>query len=788
MRQLVAVNMAMCALLSVPAGSAADWTRQFGSPASDTVNAVAADGTGVYAAGYTFGVLPGQTRVGGIIDAFLLKYDSNGNVQWTRQFGTASDEAAWAVAAGNNVYVIGETHGAFPGQTNSGLADLFLRKYDSAGNLLWTRQYGTAGDDYAGSLILDGSSIYIAGYTTGSLEGPNAGNVDAVLVKFDRNGNLIWARQFGTSGTDYGYTVAVDGTGVYVAGETFGALTGQIAGQGDAFLRKYDGNGNLLWTRQFGSASRDLVSGAATDSGGVYVSGFTEGALPGEVSAGSTDAFVRKYDAGGNVLWTRQFGTAGGDFGGPVAADAAGVYIAGSTSGAFPGQTNLGSSDVFVRKYDVDGELRWTRQFGSSGPDTAEGIAAASRGVYIGGYTGGVLPGQTGAGGLDGFLARLDVPTGLRLMPVTPCRVVDTRAGQGTSGQFGPPSMAANEVRSFPIPDGRCAIPQRARGYSLNVTVVPRGPLGYLTLWPAGNPQPLVSTLNSFHGGVVANAAILPSAANGAISAYVTNSTDLIIDINGYFVADYSPQTLSFYSLFPCRVVDTRGPAGVFGAPGLPGGVSRSFPLSGGVCGLPGWAGAYSLNVTVVPPGPLSYLGIWPTWQLQPFVSTLNSFDGTVVANAAVVQAGMGGAVSVFATNAADLVLDTNGYFGAPGNVGEMGYQPLMPCRVADTRTDVFGAPLHAGETRDFAVAGKCGAPSGASGYVLNVTVVPNGPLAYLTLWPAGAPRPPVSTLNSFPGRVVANAAIIPSGNNGSVSVFVTNETHVILDINGYFQ
>jgi hypothetical protein len=231
MRQLWPIRAVLCALICVPAGSAADWTRQFGSPASDTVNAVAADGTGVYAAGYTFGALPGQTRVGGIIDAFLLKYDANGNIQWTRQFGTASDEAAWAVAASNNsVYVAGETRGAFPGQTNSGLADIYLRKYDSAGNLLWTRQYGTAGDEYASYLALDGAFIYVAGYTTGSVEGLNAGGVDAVLAKFDENGNLVWARQFGTSGTDYGYTVAVDGTGVYVAGETFGALTGQIAG------------------------------------------------------------------------------------------------------------------------------------------------------------------------------------------------------------------------------------------------------------------------------------------------------------------------------------------------------------------------------------------------------------------------------------------------------------------------------------------------------------------------------------------------------------------------------
>ena len=123
----------------------------------------------------------------------------------------------------------------------------------------------------------------------------------------------------------------------------------------------------------------------------------------------------------------------------------------------------------------------------------------------------------------------------LRLVAVSPCRVSDTRAGEGKTGPFGPPTLAALTTRTIPIPAGSCGIPTEARAYSLNITVVPAGPLSYLTVWPAGQPQPLVSTLNSFEGRVRANAAIVPAGAGGAINVFVTNATDLIIDINGYF-------------------------------------------------------------------------------------------------------------------------------------------------------------------------------------------------------------------------------------------------------------
>jgi hypothetical protein len=383
---------------------------------------------------------------------------------------------------------------------------------------------------------------------------------------------------------------------------------------------------------------------------------------------------------------------------------------------------------------------------------------------------------------------------GSRFVPVAPCRVVDTR---NPAGPFGAPTMTAGSTRSFAIPQGACSIPPTAQAYALNVTVVPQGPLSYVTLWPTGQTKPFVSTLNSPGGIAVANAAMVPAGSGGSVSVYVSDQTDVILDINGYFDSTSGPSSSWFYPATPCRVADTRSPTGEFGGPSLFAGQTRSFPIPLSTCASAATptdfsVTAYSLNVTAVPDTDfLGYLTTWPTGSSQPLVSTLNSWTGTVVANAALVPAGSNGSISVFVSDPTDVILDINGYFGQPGRVMGLSFYPVAPCRVADTRNAAgpFGGPeLGAGATRSFAIpASGCNIPSTAAAYSLNVTVVPDGVLYYLAAWPAGSSQPLVSTLNSFDGSIIANAAIVPAGTNGAISIYVTNPTQVILDINGYF-
>jgi hypothetical protein len=251
-----------------------------------------------------------------------------------------------------------------------------------------------------------------------------------------------------------------------------------------------------------------------------------------------------------------------------------------------------------------------------------------------------------------------------------------------------------------------------------------------------------------------------------------------------------APQTgLHFMPVTPCRVADTRNPAGPFGGPELAAGVAREFDIPQSSCGIPANAVAYSLNVTVVPNTILDYLTMWPSGQAQPNVSTLNS-DGRVKANAAITPAGVNGGVTVFATNATQVILDIDGYFLPSNNTLALAYYPVTPCRVEDTRqAGLYGGPyLTAGTTREFPIQlSPCNLPENAQAYALNVTAIPHNILHYLTIWPSGQPQPNVSTLNSPTGAVVANAAIVPAGTDGDVSVFAYDDADLVLDINGYF-
>jgi uncharacterized protein (UPF0548 family) len=137
-------------------------------------------------------------------------------------------------------------------------------------------------------------------------------------------------------------------------------------------VRKYDAAGAEVWTRQFGTAGDDYAYSVSVGSdGSVLVAGYTTGTLPGQSSAGSWDAFVRKYDAAGAEVWTRQLGTAGDDYAYSVSVGSDGsVLVAGFAGGTLPGQSSAGGQDAFVRKYDAAGAEVWTRQFGTANHDT----------------------------------------------------------------------------------------------------------------------------------------------------------------------------------------------------------------------------------------------------------------------------------------------------------------------------------------------------------------------------------------------------------------------------------
>ena len=157
---------------------------------------------------------------------------------------------------------------------------------------------------------------------------------------------------------------------------------------------------------------------------------------------------------------------------------------------------------------------------------------------------------------------------------------------------------------------------------------------------------------------------------------------------------------------------------------------------------------------------------------------------GTITANAAMVPAGNGGSIDVYVTDNAHLVIDINGYFAPPGP-GGLSLYTATPCRVLDTRSS-GSAPAIIGVTDVNISNSSCGIPSVAKAFVLNATVIPTGILGYLSLWPQGQAQPLVSTLNAADGALTSNAALVPT-TNGSIRLYATDSTHVLLDLSGFF-
>jgi len=198
---------------------------------------------------------------------------------------------------GDFTYVLTIHQGTSGAPVTQATSNTITRKIPNQGDTLWTRQFGTNSNELAEGVATDAAgNIIIAGYTSASLEGTNAGGYDAFVHKYGPDGDTLWTRQLGSDSADFAYGAITDPAGnIIITGSTHGSLEGTNAGSYDAFVRKYGPNGDTLWTRQLGTTADDQALDVATDaSGNIIITGYTEGSLEG-TNAGASDAFVRKF-------------------------------------------------------------------------------------------------------------------------------------------------------------------------------------------------------------------------------------------------------------------------------------------------------------------------------------------------------------------------------------------------------------------------------------------------------------------------------------------------------------
>ena len=300
--------------------------------------------------------------------------DESLTLDWTRQLGSDESDTSYGITslAWGDAVVAMVTEGELGGPHRGG-RDVSVARLDRRGSVVWKMQLGgPAGDSPLGISAGPGDAIYVAGFTEGDLAGPNAGSADVWLARIYPDGSVVWQRQFGGELWDRGFDATAFDGGVYVSGYTFGQIGDEPApGGGDAFVARFDSEGNRDWVVQFGTERTDWGQGSAlAPDGGLYVTGFTEGDLGGP-NSGGRDAFVARLAADGRISWVRQFGSSGTDWTQGVDSDSEGnVYVAGLTDGRVGDAEPAGDNDWLLAKYSPDGDRDFVVQEGTAAADS----------------------------------------------------------------------------------------------------------------------------------------------------------------------------------------------------------------------------------------------------------------------------------------------------------------------------------------------------------------------------------------------------------------------------------
>ena len=413
------------------------WAKNFGGDASDYFESVTPVSDGYIAVGFSFeksfgtGDLETITKKGAT-DSIIVKYDANGAVVWKKNFGGNADERFNSVITVSDGFVAVGYAGvtgkddwdSLPARRGQ---QAIIVKFDFNGDAVWKKSFG--GDMLDEFLsVVEVSDGYVAvGCAASSSFGngdwdsvPGKGNSDAIIVKFDKNGGVVWKNNFGGSSDDTFTSVAPVGDGYVAVGWSNAGSFGTgdwdtVPGNGDrdAIIVKFDTNGGVMWKENFGGSDSEQFNAVTPADGGCvavgdsYGGSFGNGDWDGVTGNGSKDAIIVKFDTNGGVVWKENFGGSDKDEFNAVTTVSDGYVVAGN-SGAFGKGDWLdfkgnGNNDVIIVKYGASGGVIWKNNFGGGNSDVSRDIIAVSDGYVIVGYS---MSGSIGSGDWSGTAAK----------------------------------------------------------------------------------------------------------------------------------------------------------------------------------------------------------------------------------------------------------------------------------------------------------------------------------------------------------------------------------------------
>jgi subtilisin family serine protease len=350
---------------------------------------------------------------------------------------------------------------------------------------------------------------------------------------------------------------------------------------------------------------------------------------------------------------------------------------------------------------------------------------------------------------------------GTSFIAIQPARLLDTRVSGGPRSRG---SVTEVHVQ-------QAGVPLDAGSVALNVTATDPTDAGYITVYACGVDRPTASNLNYSPGETIPNAVFVYVGSLGNVCIYTSGSTNVIVDVNGWF-----PYGSGYGGPVPHRLMDTRTDPGA----GIrPGGTVTELRLDNREF-FAASAAAAALNVTVTEATGAGYVTVYPCDHDRPTASNLNFVPGQTVANAVIAQIGAARTVCLYVSAGTHLIVDQIGWFLPRPSFG-----PLVPARLLDTRSS--GGPRGVGSVTEVQVTGRGGVPADAASVALNVTVTEPAGAGYVTVYPCGTTPPTASNLNFTPGETIPNAVLAKVGAGGKVCLYTSVPTQLVVDVNAWF-
>jgi len=434
------------------------WKKIFGGRSGDFFYSVTAVSDGIVAAGYSGG---------GDGDATIVKFDNDGNVVWKKNFGRSGQWHRYnsVTAVSDGIVAAGSTIAKYDNDGNViwrkysdyssvtavldgvvAAGESTITKYDNDGNEIWSKNSGYSSVTTVFDGIVAVGTSGATSFTNGDWTGyTGKGGDDAIMVKYDNAGNIVYQKNFGGSNQDVYESVTATSDDIVAVGYSYptsfntGDWTG-VTGKGsyDAIIVKYDNASNIVWKKNFGGSDEDYYNSVTAVSDGIVAIGYSKansfntGDWTGNTGKGSTDAIIVKYDNAGNIAYQKNFGGSDEDYYNSVTAVSDGIVAVGYSkansfnTGDWMGYTGKGYSDATIVKYDNSGNSVWKKNFGGSDTDYNDCVTATSDGIvtvggsFEGSFNTGDFTGVIGKGGIDATLVKYFIPvTDIAGVPAT---------------------------------------------------------------------------------------------------------------------------------------------------------------------------------------------------------------------------------------------------------------------------------------------------------------------------------------------------------------------------------